>query len=91
MEIKILEESKNKLVFEIPNEDHTLFNILKEELNNDEHVKIGVYRNIHPLTKVAKMTVETDGKESPKDALREAAKRVIKTNKKFTDAFEKAI
>ncbi len=91
MNIQIIEEAKNKIVFEIPGENHTLLNIIREELWNDEHVKNAAYRIKHPLTKVPRMVVETDGKEDPKKALQEAAKRVLKMNKKFSDAFEKAI
>ncbi len=91
MEIKILEETKKKIEFEIPGETHTLLNILREELWNDEHVKVAAYRVIHPLLKTPKMTVETDGKETPREALKEAAKRVLKLNKKFAESFEKAV
>lgn len=89
MDIKIIEEDKKKIVFEVPGESHTLLNILREELWNDENVKEAAYRIKHPLTKIARMIVETNGKEEPRKALQEAAKRVIKTNKKFADAFSK--
>ncbi len=91
MQINILEETQKKLVFEVPGENATLLNILREELWNDEHVRVAAYRITHPLTKIPRMIVETDGKETPKQALISAAKRVLKTNKSFSDALNKVL
>ena len=40
MNIEILEETKQKLVFKLKGEDHTILNLLRQELWNDEAVKI---------------------------------------------------
>jgi len=91
MEIKILENKKNRAVFEIVGEDHTFCNALKKELLNDEHVKIATYAIEHPLISQPKMIVETDGEEEVSKALKEAAKRVGKKAEKFKEEFTKSI
>jgi DNA-directed RNA polymerase subunit L len=90
MEIKVLENKKNRVVFEIVGEDHSFCNVLKKELLNDEHVKIATYAIEHPLISQPKMIVETDGEEVSK-ALKEAAKRVGKKAEKFKEEFTKAV
>lgn len=91
MEIKVLEESKNKLIIELEGEDHTLANLLKKELWNDEHVKTSGYSVEHPLIGRPKIVVETDGKESPRDALKAASERLSKENDKFKKAVAKEL
>ncbi len=77
MELNILEEKKNKLVFEIKGEGHTLSNALRKELWNDEHVKAAAYAIEHPLIEIPKFILETDGAD-PKKTLLAAAKRIQK-------------
>ena len=91
MEIKVLEEKKNRLVLEIKGEGHAFCNALKKELWNDSHVKVAAYKIKHPLVGVPTMVVETDGKETPKKALTEAAKRLSKLTDKFKSAFLKGV
>lgn len=85
MQINILEQTKSRLVFEIPGEDHTLCNALKRELWNDKSVKAAGYSVDHPSIGTPKMVVETSG-ENPKDAVLDAIKRL----KKETDKLRKA-
>lgn len=80
MKTTILEESKTKIKIELEGETPTLCNILRSELWNDSHVKIAGYKIDHPLTSHPVLVIETDGKESPKKALKEAIKRLTKTN-----------
>jgi DNA-directed RNA polymerase subunit L len=77
MELNFIEEKKNKLVFEITGEGHTLSNVLRKELNTDEHVKIAAYTIDHPLIEKPRFVLETDGAD-PKKTLIAAAKRVQK-------------
>ena len=91
MEVKVLEEKKNKLILEIKGEGHAFCNALKKELWNDSHVKAAAYKIAHPLVGIPKMIVETDGKETPKKALTEAAKRLSKEIDKFKTAFLKGV
>lgn len=89
MEFKIIEEKKNKLVFELVGESHTFCNSLKRELWNDDAVKASGYTIPHPLVGTPRFVIETTGKE-PKKALADAAKRLQKLAEKFKDAFKSA-
>ncbi len=89
MEFKVVEESKNKIVADLVGESHTLANALRKELWNDSHVKVSGYHIEHPLKNIPRLVVETDGKESPRDALVEASKRLKKDLDKVKKAFTK--
>ena len=91
MEIKILDDKKNKLMLEVKGTDHTLCNALKTELWNDKHVKIATYSIRHPQISMPQLIVETDGEVSPKNALINVVQRLHKTNEKFKKEFSAAI
>jgi DNA-directed RNA polymerase II subunit RPB11 len=91
MEIKILDDKKNRIAIEAKGIDHTLCNAIKTELWNDRHVKIATYSIRHPQISVPQIIVETDGEESPKNALINAVERLHKTNVKFKKEFTTAI
>jgi len=82
MEIKTIEEKKNHLIFKITGEGHTLCNALKNELLNDDKIKIATYAVEHPLIQEAQFILETENKE-PKKAISEAIKRLDKTLEKL--------
>ncbi len=86
MEIEIVEEKKNKLIFKVKDVTHTFCNILKEELNNNSHVKIATYAIRHPLVGIPQFILETDGAD-PKKVLADASQKV----KKHFEKFEKDI
>jgi DNA-directed RNA polymerase subunit L len=90
MEIKILEESKNKLVFEIVGEGHALCNALKAELWKNKKVKVAGYNIAHPLIGVPKLVIETDS-GNPKEILIDAVKNVKKDTEAFLKSFSKAV
>ena len=91
MEIKILDDKKNKLMFEIKGANHTLCNALKKELGEDKHVKVASYSVRHPQISLPQMIVETDGEITPKSAVSAAVGRVQKDNEKFRKEFLKEI
>jgi len=91
MEIKVLDDKKNRLIMEVKGVDHTFCNILKTELYNDKHVKIATYSIRHPQISVPQVIVETDGEVSPKNALINAVQRLHKINEKFKKEFSVAI
>lgn len=88
MEIKILEEKKSRLVFEVKGESHTLCRALQKELWNDSHVKAAGYNIDHPLVGVPKFVLETDGAD-PRKTVSAAIKRLQKTAEKFKDIAKK--
>lgn len=87
MEINTLESKKNRLVFELHGADHTFCNALKQELWNDEKVKISAYHINHPQVGVPKFVLESSG--DAKDALKDAVKRLEKQRSGFMTAFAK--
>ena len=91
MEVKILDDKKNKIILEVKGADHTLCNAIKAELWNDKHVKIATYSIRHPQISVPQIIVETDGEEIPKNALMNAVQKLHKTNEKFKKEFLKEI
>jgi len=84
MDVKILEEKKGRLVFNIEGDGSTLANMLKKELWNDEHVKAAGFTVEHPLINIPTFVVETDGAD-PKKTVSAAAKRIAKIIEKFRD------
>ena len=82
MEIKIIEDSKKKLVIELVGQDHTLCNIIKEGLNKEKSVTIASYKIEHPLTSNPIMLIEAD---NPKKVL----EMVIKKTSNFFSELEK--
>lgn len=87
MEVKVLEETNKKLLFELKGAGHSFCNALREELINDKHVEVASYRIDHPLVGIPTFMVETDG-EAPRDVLANAAKRLMKMNEKVLDLFK---
>lgn len=86
MEFAVLEESKNKIVFQLKGETHTFCNALKYELQQVKGVTIATYKIDHPLVGVPQFLIETKGIE-PRKALKEA----LKSLKKQAQEFEKEI
>lgn len=83
MKVDIVEEKKNKIVFEVEGLGHTFINIMKNEMWNDEHVKIATYSIRHPIVSKPRVIVETDGDENPRAAIANAVGRLKKTSEKF--------
>lgn len=83
MEIKIIQNEKNRLVMEIPGADHTLCNSLKKELLSVSGVEIATYAIEHPLVGIPKMIVETKGAVTPKKAVEKAISELQAKNKEF--------
>ncbi|MFT4311269.1 MAG: DNA-directed RNA polymerase subunit L [Candidatus Woesearchaeota archaeon] len=86
MEIKVLENEKNKLVFELEGAGHTFCNALKDELRNDSDVKVATYTINHPLTGKPKFFVETI-KGTVSKALDSGISRLKDKNKEFLKGF----
>lgn len=82
MEFLPLEETKNKLVFQLKGETHTFCNALKHELLNVKGVEIATYRIDHPLIGVPQFLLETKGIE-PRKAIKEALAALKKKAQQF--------
>ena len=88
MEFIVLEESKDKLVFQLKGESHTFCNALKEALHQVKGVEIATYKIDHPLIGIPKFLIETKGVE-PKKALKEALKGLKKKAEEFKKEIQK--
>jgi DNA-directed RNA polymerase II subunit RPB11 len=91
MKIKVLEEKKNRIVFESEGLGHTFCNLIKKELWNDSHVKVATYSVRHPSVSNPEMIVETDGSETPRNALLACVQRLKRESEKFRREFRKEV
>ena len=82
MEINVIEDKKNRFVFEVEGIGHTFLNLLKTELWNDSHVKNATYLIKHPQVSKPKFILETDG-ESPRATISSAVGRLKNISEKF--------
>jgi DNA-directed RNA polymerase subunit L len=90
MEIKVLEHTKKRIVFELIGADHTFCNALKKELWNDDSVRAAAYAIAHPLVGIPKFIVETNGQKDADAVLKAAVGRLKKQNKEFLTHFKEA-
>jgi len=82
MEIKVLEEDKNKIKFEIEGETHTIANLLTKYLLKDPDVEISMYQVPHPLEEKAIIYVVTKNKD-PRKVIKETIDKIIKDLEKL--------
>jgi DNA-directed RNA polymerase subunit L len=83
MEIKIIQDSKNELKFEI--DSITIAEVLRTYLNEDSDVELAVWKQEHP-TKNPLMLVKTKGKTAKKavdDAVTKISKEADKLVKEM--------
>jgi DNA-directed RNA polymerase subunit L len=89
MDIEINEQTDNKIIFKI-DEDDTFCNLLKDSLYTVKGVKIATYHIKHPLIKKTTFILETEGVK-PKDALKKGVDKTIKRLDEFKKNFLKEI
>jgi DNA-directed RNA polymerase subunit L len=80
MELVVLKDTKDTILFELRGAGHTLCNGVKKELYHDPAVKEATYTIAHPLVGVPEFIVHTDGKKAPRAVLKEAIDRIKKRN-----------
>ncbi|MDD5649935.1 MAG: DNA-directed RNA polymerase subunit L [Candidatus Nanoarchaeia archaeon] len=88
MEIKVLEQEKNKLKIEIKGETHTLCNAIRNELWEGKSVEVAGYQIEHPMVSSPVLFVETE-KEDPKKALMNAASSLKKKTAELRKQLDK--
>jgi len=92
LQISVEKGEPNRLTLRLRGEDHTLLNLIVDELNRDEHVAFAAYRQEHPLTDEYVLTVVTDGGESALEALKAAVARAKTVFEKLLEEWrEKAM
>lgn len=75
MNVEITEENKNTIRFKIKKESHGFSNLLLNQLQNHEDVKIAQYDIEHPKLGEPDFYLKTKGKK-PKKVLKEAADQI---------------
>jgi DNA-directed RNA polymerase subunit L len=90
MELKILEKTEDEIRLEIKGESHTLMNLLKSVLLEDDHVEIATYDMKHVTISDPVLFVKTDGKD-PIETIREASGRLEEKFEKFQGVFREAL
>ncbi len=88
MEIKVVEEDKNRIKFEISGEGHSFCSALKSELWNDKSIDVAAYFIKHQLDPRPIFVVETS-KGDPKKAVLGAVERLQRRNKEMAEKFKK--
>lgn len=89
MQLELLRTEGNLLEIAMLGEDHTFANLLRRTLGEDDHVVYAAYKVGHPLLDKARPTllVETDGTETPKEALKKAAEKIKARINEFGEKF----
>jgi DNA-directed RNA polymerase subunit L len=87
MEVKILKDEKDNLVFELDNQ--TVAELLRVYLNQEDAVSLAAWKKMHP-DKPVTFEIKTKGK-SAKKVLEEAAGAIEKESGKYLEDFKKAL
>lgn len=90
MEITVLNKKENEIDMKVVGENHTLMNLLKTALLNNEHVDIATYDIEHPTISNPILFVRTDGTD-PIEVIKKASHDIIKQCDEFMELFNKKI
>lgn len=87
MEVKILKDEKENLIFELDNQ--TVAELLRVYLNTDDAVSLAAWKKTHP-DKPVMFELRTKGKAAKK-VLEDAVEAIAKESNKYLEDFKKAI
>jgi DNA-directed RNA polymerase subunit L len=87
MELKVVEETKKRLILQVKGVGHAFCNALIDQLWADERVDIASYAIRHPLIGIPEMMVEVKSGEDARKVLVDAAKHLEKSNEKLKKQF----
>jgi DNA-directed RNA polymerase II subunit RPB11 len=102
-ELFTLPQGKNKVEYEVDSriefagtftvflEDHTLGNITRMQLLQDDKVRFAGYKAPHPLEHKIQVRIQTNGQITPHQALIESLTNLGNTFKNLQSQFEKQI
>lgn len=91
MELELVEKGDDSLLIKVVGEDHTLCNLLRKALYEDESVVAASYSIEHPLVGSPKFYVKTKKGKSPERALMDAAERVTEQLEGLRKQLQKAL
>lgn len=90
MKFKIIEESKNSMVFELEGEEHSYPGLLCWALLKDPRVELAVYDLDHPLVGTPRLFLKTKNKK-PVNALKDAVDFLENEFKNFKKQLEREV
>ena len=90
MELKILEKSDDEMKLEIVGESHTLLNMLKSILLEDERVHTASYDMKHVTISEPVLFIKTENAD-PIDVIKDAVAALIAECDEFISVFDKAV
>ena len=80
---------KDAAAFVIQREDHTIGDVIRHKLLQDQTVVFAAYRIPHPMEHVMHLRVQTNGEKSPAQALVDAIDGVVGEFDKIQDEFDR--
>lgn len=81
-------KAPNAVIITFEKEDHTLGNLIRAELLEDQRVLFAAYKVEHPLFARFKMRIQTVEGYDPKDALKNACNNIITKLAQLQSNFE---
>jgi len=90
MELEVLNKDEESLAVKLIGEDHTLCNVLRKFLSDDESVTAASYSIEHPLLEHPKLYVKVK-KGRPMTALTRAAEQIITNCEELGKQLSKAL
>eukprot|EP00088_Acartia_fossae_P017522 TRINITY_DN19978_c0_g1_i1.p1 TRINITY_DN19978_c0_g1~~TRINITY_DN19978_c0_g1_i1.p1 ORF type:complete len:116 (+),score=36.35 TRINITY_DN19978_c0_g1_i1:58-405(+) len=94
-EKKITKEQDTKVpnaaIFTINKEDHTLGNMIRQQLLKDPNVLFAGYKNPHPLEHKVILRIQTTSEYTPQDALMNAITDLISELSLFEERFKECL
>ena len=88
MEVNVLKEDKELIELEITGEDHTLCNIIRDELWNEEDTSFASYNLKHALISEPILTIKTK-KGKPRKAVLDAVESLKNKTKELKSLLNK--
>jgi len=89
MQLELIEKKENGRLIRIIDEDHTLCNLLRHELQENDNVLAASYTMGHPLTEHPKFFVKAE--RAPERAMADAADRIAKNLEDLHEQLQKAL
>lgn len=89
MDLKVVKKTADEISIEFAGEGHTILNLLRIELLNDERVTLATYDTKFPVMDNPVFRLKTSGAD-PVVVLREAARKIISQCDEFSGQFASA-
>jgi DNA-directed RNA polymerase subunit L len=89
LQLELVEKGENSRMIRIIDEDHTLCNLLRHELQEEDKVLAASYTLGHPLTEHPKFFVKAE--KSPERVMADVADKIAKDLEDLHEQLQKAL